>query len=359
MNARVRFLDYRLQVAAYAQSVGSPLGVCVNNIPALAGLVNVASERLIMDPLAPEEGWWGGWAKYVFTVSPSTPYIVAPREVARLIVMDVNTCPVKVQNGFYEFLDYGEGLQPKPCKENVCNGFTQAYDRDTVPILGTLNPTAQTIRVFPSDPRDVGKTVLVQGTDQNGNIVTSTDPITNQTILGEILTLALPFTDSVSLFQTTGNRQGITGLQKDSTFGSVAFFQVDPVTGESAALSFMEPAEMVGCYRRYYVGNIPCRPQCSATDTNQVTAMCKLDYAPIASDSDYLKIPNVPALIAETEAIRYFSQDTEVAQDLGAKKHAEALRLLFGQLQHYLGNERPAISVSLFGPSRHLKYQPI
>lgn len=353
MNARPRLLDFRVQLDAYAQSVGSPLGVCVNNIPALAGMVNVATERLISDPLAPEEGWWGGWAKYIFNVSVSNPYIVAPRGVARIIVLDVNTCPVKLQNGFYEFLDYGEGLQPKPCKQNVCNGFTQTYDRDTVPILGSLNSTPQLIQVFPTDPRDVGKTVIVQGSDQNGQLITSTDPITNQTILGEVLTLELPFTISLNQFSS------ITGVQKDNTFGFVTYFQVDPVTGASFPLSSMEPNETVGQYRRYFVGNLPCRPQCSATGQNQVTAQCKLEYVPVSSDPDYLGIPNVPALIAEVEALRYESMDNVESQTLAAQKHAKALGLLAGQLNHYLGNERPAISVSLFGPRRHLRYQPI
>jgi hypothetical protein len=121
----------------------------------------------------------------------------------------------------------------------------------------------------------------------------------------------------------------------------------------------MEPGELVAQYRRYFVGNLPCQPQCSSTGLNQVTAMCKLDYVPIASDPDYLGIPCVPALIAEVEALRYENMDTVVAQQLGTGKHAKALQFLFGQLQHFLGNERPAVSVSLFGPSRHLKYQPI
>lgn len=356
---RQRFLDFRIQLAAYAQSVGSPLGVCVNNIPALAGLVNVATERLISDPMAPEEGWWGGWAKYIFNVSPSQPYIVAPRGVARIIVMDVNTCPVKVQNGFYEFLDYGPGLQPKPCKENICNGFTQTYDRDTVAILGTLNPSAQLIRAFPTDPRDVGKTVIVQGTDQNGNIITSTDPVTNQTILGEVLTLDLPFTDSINQFMAAPNSPGISGIQKDNTFGNVTFFQVDPNSGVTAPLSSMEPSETVAQYRKYFVGNLPCKPACTFNGMNQVTAMVKLDYVPVASDPDYLGIPCVPAIVAECEAIRYENMDNEKAQAMGAAKHAKALQLLFGQLNQYLGNERPAISVSLFGPRQHLKMQPI
>lgn len=344
--------DLRVQMAAYAQSVGSPLGMCVGNTPAIAGLVNIATERLISDPMAPEEGWWGGWAKYVFNVSVANPYIVAPRGVARIIVMDVNTCPVKIQNGFYEFLDYGEGLQPKPCKQNVCNSFTQTYDRESTPILGTLNPTPQIIRVFPTDPRDVSKTVIVQGTDQNGQTVTSTDPTTNQTILGEILTLDLPFVDTVNNFAT------ITGIQKDSTFGPVTIFQVDPTTGDSNALSAMEPSETAGAYRKYFVGNLPCRPQCTV-GPHQVTAMCKLEYVPIQSDPDWLGIPCVPALIAECEALRYESMDNVSAQKMAVNKHAKALQLLFGQLQHYLGNERPAISVSLFGERRALRPQPI
>jgi len=356
---RPRFLDFRVQLAAYAQSVGSPLGICIGNIPALTGLVNVATERLISDPLAPEEGWWGGWAKYVFNVDPTNAFIVLPRGLARIIVLDVNTCPVKLQNGFYEFLDYGTGLQPKPCKENVCNGFTQTYDRETVPTLGVLASTPQIIRVFPVDPRDAGSTVIIQGTDQNGQTVTSTDAVTNQTILGEEVTLNLPFVDTVNQFMSFPNMAGITGIEKDATFGPVTFFQVDPNTGFSSPLSSMEPSETSSSYRRYYVGNLPCRPACTTGGVSQVTAMAKLEYTPIQSDPDYLGIPCVPALIAECEALRYESMDNMKAQQMGTAKHAKALQLLFGQLQHYMGNERPAVSVNLFGPRNHLRYQPI
>lgn len=350
---RPNFRDFRTQVASYAQSVGSPLGICVGNIPALAGLVNIATERLISDPLAPEEGFWGGWAKYAFNVTAGNPYLVMPRGVARVIVMDVCTKPIKIQNGFYEFLDYGEGLQPKPCRENICAGLMQSYDRESTPILGILNSSPQIIRVFPTDPRDSGKTVIIQGTDQNGITVTSTDPVTNQTILGEILSLDLPFTDTVNNFAT------ITGIQKDSTAGPVTIFQADPTTGVSSALSSMEPSETAASYRKYFIGNLPCG--CCATTTGQVqvVCMCKLEYVPIASDPDWLGIPCVPALIAECEALRYESMDNAKAQEMATNKHAKALQLLFGQLDHYLGKERPAISVSLFGTRKHLKYQPI
>ncbi len=243
--------------------------------------------------------------------------------------------------------------------ENVCNGFTQTYDREIVPTLGVLASTPQIIRVFPTDPRDSGSTVIVQGTDQNGQTVTSTDPVTNQTILGEQLTLAFPFVQTLNQFMPAANSLGVTGLEKDGTFGPVTFFQVDFNTGVSTPLSSMEPSETSSAYRKYLIGNLPCRPQCTTNGVSQVTAMAKLEYVPIASDPDYLGIPCVPALIAECEALRYESMDNVQAQQMGVSKHAKALQLLFGQLQHYMGNERPAISVNLFGPRRHLRMQPI
>lgn len=350
---RPRFLDFRQQVLAYAQSVGSPLGVCVGNIPALAGLVNVATERLISDPLAPEEGWWGGWARYVFNVTQGNPYLTLPRGIARIIDIAVCSKPVKIQNGFYEFLDYGEGVQPKPCQEKLCGGVMQTYDRESTPILGTLNSGPQQIQVYPTDARDVGKRVIVLGADQNAQTVLSTDPVTNKPILGEVMILQLPFVTTANQFTT------ITGLQKDSTFDSVWFFQVGPVTFATTNLSSMEPSETSASYRKYFIGNLPCGCCDTTNGQAQVTAMAKLEYVPIASDPDYLGIPCVPALIAECECLRMETMDSMKGQQIAAAKHAKALQLLFGQLDHYLGNQRPAISVNLFGTRRALRCQPL
>src|SRR5881394_744954 len=104
---RPNFKDFRTRVAAYANSVGSPLGICVGDIPALSGLVNEATERWLFDPVQPDEGWWGTWFKMIFNVNQTNPYITCPRGVARLILLDVCGKPRKIQNGFYEFLDFG------------------------------------------------------------------------------------------------------------------------------------------------------------------------------------------------------------------------------------------------------------
>lgn len=331
----------------------SRLGVCQDNIPEVASMVNEAMEQLLYDPLAPEDGWWGGWLRTVFNLSQSSPYIVAPRGAARLILMDVCQKPVRIQNGFYEFMDFGHGLQPKTncCSgnPNLCGQVLQGYDRETVPTLGTLSGPA-TIRIY-CNASDVGKRVIVGGQDQNGMNVLSTDALTGAPVDGEIVVLNQPFADTLNQFTT------ITGIQKDATHGPVTFFQVNAALTQNT-LSAMEPSETTAAYRRYLVNGLPSNCPCSSTGVIQVTAMAKLDFVPVQCDSDYLLIPCVPALLKECESIRLSKSDTKNAAALAQVKHKAALDLLFGQLTHQMGNERPAITMPIFGSNR-LPRQPI
>jgi hypothetical protein len=337
---RLCFRDFRTRLAGYSESIGNLLGLCNADIPAQAAILNAATERLLYDPMAPEEGWWGAWAKFRFNVSREKPYLTCPRGVARAIVMDVSNHPTPIQNGFFEFLDFGRGLQDH--HEHRHGGVLQAYDRDYVPTLGRLARTPQQIQVFPTDARDVGRTIIVQGRDQNGNVILGTDPVTNRTISGESLILAQPFILSLNQFSE------ITGIEKDGTYGPVTIMQMDPLALTSAPLSFMEPSETSAAYRQYLVGGLDRHCQ-AGHGTIRVTAQCKLEFTPVSSDSDYLLIGNIPALIEEVQAIRLESQENTKSAALAAQKHAKAIALLFGQLDHAMGRERPAISVSVFG----------
>jgi hypothetical protein len=80
--------------------------------------------------------------------------------------------------------------------------------------------------------------------------------------------------------------------------------------------------------------------------------MCKLDFVPVSCDTEYLNIMSVPAIIDECQAIRYGRMDIPGAGQLSANKHSNALRLLFGQLDHLLGKERPALQRHLWGSNR-------
>ena len=343
------FSQFRAQLPA-------SLANCLSDLPSAAAAVNLAMDRLLIDPMQPDEGFWGTYGNMVFNVTPQNPYIVTPRGVARIILMDVCQKPVRVQNQFYEFLDFGRGYQPSGCATSVssCPGACsqnplQTYERNTVTTLGAFLPTPQKVRIFPLDSRDVGRIVIVQGNDQNGRTVLSTDATTGKSILGEIVTLTVPFVDTVNVW--TGP---LSAIQKDITQGGLQYFQVDPTTGIANSLSFMEPGEVSANYRQYLVNGLPSNC-CNVPGGNiQVQAMVKFEFYPVAADSDFLVIPCIPALICECECIRYEGLDNLKGQQLATGKHAKALSLLMGQLDHYLGKERPAITVPIFGSDRLL-----
>jgi len=334
------------------------VGLCATDISSIAAYANEACERLINDPTAPDEGWIGGWAKMAFTVSRTEPNIYTPQGIARIILLDVCKHPVRINNSWYEFLEFGRGYQPKGCT-NANGGSPNprcetlfAYERETVTTFAPLLATPQYIRAYISDPADVGRTALVQGKDSNGQTVRYLDALTDSSGLGERIAFSSPFTDTSNIWTE------ITGIQKVKTFGEVQFFQVDATTGAESPLLVMQPGETTASYRKYFIGGLPqqcctaANPQVSDPQPLQVLAMCKLDFVPVSCDSDYLSIMSIPALKDEAQSIRLGTMDIPGAVQLSQQKHASALRLLFGQLDHYLGKERPALARHLWGSNK-------
>jgi hypothetical protein len=339
---------------ALNSSLPARVNLCSDDRSKVAEYVNLAQEQLIIDPLAPDEGWYGGFVNMLFNVPVSnfTGYITAPREIARIEVLDICNRPRRIRNGFYEYLQFGTGKQPRPCNQ-VCRGITQAFERDNVPTLIDFPASGpQTIRIYPSNNADLGKLVQVQGADQNGQTVLGVDPITGAAIIGEQVPLVIPFATAAFKYQT------ITGLMKDPTLGPVTIFTVDPATGQQTLLSSMEPDETTAAYRRYLLNNIP--PHCCNQPTGlvQVDAQCKLDFIPVLNDTDYLIIQNIPALIEQCASIRWSKMDSAQALAKEASTHKKALQLLCGQLDHFYGKTNTAIGMQIFGSDR-LRPQPV
>lgn len=325
------------------------MGVCQSD-PKVRNYANESQERLLMDPMAPDEGWWGGWVAMQFTATVAAnnaAYITTPREVARLTDIAVCQSPIPLRNHFYEYLDFSPGLQPKTCNRNVCGSTFQGYSRDNVCTLNPLLSTPQTIRVYPTDARDINRRVLIQGKDNNGLTVLTTDPGTGQAGEGEYLVLKFPFVDSLNIFSE------LDGIQKDQTYGVVQFYQVTPATGIEAALSSMEPNEAVASYRRYLVAGIPNLNQCcQSSGILQLSAQARLDFVSVVNETDYLTIPNVPALIEESQSLFFSRQDSALAAQQAGIHHQRALALLFGQLDKHLGRVSTAVNVPIWGSNR-------
>ncbi len=345
---RNRLIDFRLSRGP--QSVG----ICQADVALCSQFVNAATQRLLLARESGDTGWWGTWARMVFNVAKTDPFITLPREVARLINVDICRSPVNVQNEFYEFLSFGIGLQDPRTQTGRCRNrdclLAEVYDRGSYPSFIDLAAN-RILRVYITDVRDIGARILVQGTDTSDNPIISLDGTDD--ILGVMLDGTMPFVDSPTM-------NSLTGIQKAVTAGPVRFYQVDPNTGTQELILTMEPSEESAGYRRYFLGGLPknCCDPGSTTATVQVTGMAKLEFVPVRVDTDYLLIGNIEALIAECESIRYSTMDMPTAKQMAQERHGQAIRLLQGELVHQLGRDLPAISFSPFG-SAHLRNQLI
>lgn len=335
---RLRLYDLKLS------RLPEVVGLCQADTPQLAQIVNSAQRRLLMCKEVSEEGWWGSWAEIAFTASMNTPYITLPREIARLEALSVCDRPVSVQNMFYEYLQFGNGRLRKG-QTNCRWPLTAAYTRNNVPTFVDLTNPPQNIHIFATDAADMDGThrVLLQGTDNNGTTITSQDGLVRVT--GQFVTLESPFTT----FPIPMNQ--ITGIQKDITNGPVQFFQVNPTTGESILIHTMEPGETTASYRRYYLDSLPrncCNGQGDST-TVTLTAIVKLELIPVVVDTDYTLITEMEAIIEECASVRYSEVDNPTSKQMAAERHTQAIRLLIGQLGHYVGIDSPAVSFLPFG----------
>lgn len=343
---RNRLRDFRVEMDV------SDLGICDTDQARVSRMVNSAQRRLLIAPEAGDEGWWGSWAEMLFTASRTSPYVTLPRHVARVEKMNVCQKPVPLNNQFYEYLAFGAGNLPKLCalsQTNVCKWSSQAYSRNNVVFFRDM-AAGNYLRIYPDDTSgvDVGtaKRVLVQGLDSNGARIYSTE--NNYQVDGVFVTLEAPFVD-VNIFGVPIVFSQVTGIQKDITVAPLQFKQVDPTTGSETLLHIMEPTEQTANYRRYYLDALP-NDCCDGTgSTVQVNAIAKLEVIPVVADTDYLLIQNLEALYEECQSIRYGAVDSTTAKQMATYHHKEAIRLLQGELSHYVGKLKPAVSFEPFG----------
>lgn len=343
----------RLRLADVLNSRLPPLiGKCSGDVAGVAEYVNSAQRFLLYCKEAADEGWNGTWAEMAFNVSRGDPYIVTPREVARLEQIDVCGRAIQLNNPFFEYLQFGNGRMTKRHRDHW--GRIQAYMRnDAITPAPLVNPP-KIIRIYPGDPADVqaGKRVFIGGVDNNGNTVYTQNGF--NLVAGSYVTLASPFVDQPMQF----NR--VLDIQKDATVAPVQIFQVDPATGAQSLMLTMEPGEMVAGYRRYFLSNLPlncCRPQINPCQppppgiatTVQVTAIAKFELIPATVPEDYLLLRNLEAVIEECCAVRYRGMDSAASKPMAQEKHIQAVRLLNGELAHVYGLDYPAVSFKPFG----------
>ena len=359
MTARARLRDFIL-----AYGIEEATGVCQSDTARMAAVCNSVQSRLLTCKETSDAGPYGSYAEMAFNVSQSNPFLTMPRGVARLIRLDTCDRPVRIENQFAEYLEFGSGHWPKlACSNtnNVCmTGPNKAFRRNLVSTFTDLTVPGYGLRIYPGDPADANLSVITGAADSNGQTVFTLDgPVQ---IRGIKTTLGLPFVD-VKLPGTSAMLElsAIDNIQKDITLGPGSFYQVNLSTGAQSLILTMEPGETVAAYSRYYLNALPkncCNPVSNQPDIVQVKAMVKLDLVPVTVESDYLLIQSIPALLAEAACARLELSDNSDAKQQAAERHRAAIRYLQGQLVHMEGREDVAISFSPFGNAR-LAYQKV
>ena len=320
-----------------ASRIPGVIGICASDTPSLLSYCNEAQSKLIKS--GGDTGWWGSWVRMLFNVTSADPYITTPRAVARLINIDLCCTPIRIQNEFYEMLEFGIGLQTPnvPGSRTLLKCATnEAYDRGSFPTMVDI-PAGNTIRAFLTDPADKNKRLFFSGTDANNNPIYTID--NGKQVNGFFLSLDTPFVDSVYSLNT------ITNILKDTTLGPVRIYGVAPVTGTQTLLASFSPGEHNPQFRRYFIGHLS-----SSALSRQVTGMAKLEFIPGTGDTDCLTIGNLDALKEECMAIRLSEMDNPTAKAEARDHHKKAIRYLNDEIEHYLGKELPALNFKPFGP---------
>lgn len=327
------------------------VGLCAADAPSLASLVNEAQLRLIQ--ASGNEGFFGSYATMAFNVDPNDPYVTTGREVARLESIDVCRSPIVINNPFGEYLQFGCGLQRQrpDCTGRInarcgCQDDVQAYDRGMVPMARDITP-GNKLRIFMTNGADNGKSIFFESKDGNDKPIYTMHRGVQANGFFITLDNMVPFIESPMTLNS------VQGVLKDITVGAVQVYGVNPSTDSQTLLSIYAPSEQNPQYRRYFLNNLPskCCDCDSPNGTVQITAIAKLDFVPVAADTDFLLIGNIPALKEECMSIRYSEMDTANSKQMSMIHHKNAVRLLNQELIHFLGKDKPAVGYSPFGSS--------
>lgn len=281
--------------------------------------INEAQRRLI------ESGKWKGtYGK--FTLCATKGCIAWPRQIETIESVAVCETPGVIRNQWFEFLESGYGLIDD--KNNL--GVT-LLDRGESPTHSDMSGEGKKVRVYSFYAADVGKTVTIQGYDENNQWVRTTKTGSGATEVlqdGEVVTLNGDFVDTTTKFKS------ITGVQKDVTQGNVQLYELkDEATPTLADIATYEPDETLPSYRRSLVPSLAGAGGCeSGTDKKvAVTVIAKLRFINAVNDTDVLMISDLYAIKNMCIAIKL-----EENRDFGAADQYRSLA--FDSLQNQLAN---------------------
>lgn len=278
--------------------------------------------------------WWGTVVQGEFCTYGGV--VAWPRAVANVEQITVGGFTLDAHNLWYRFMS--PVSQPSACEVCGCGsghsgtqdcgvcGSRVWTDEGTLPVFRQIHG-AKYIKLYPRSATDVGKRVLIQGTDVNNEWVRK--QYGGVWVDGEYVVIGNPFGISTTRWKA------ITGIQKAVTDKNVQAYEYDPSTGHEHLIAEWQPDEVNPSYR---ISRIPCL--CCRTPTNElkrgsIMALVKLEHIPVSQDTDWLIIGNEVALKHGMLARQLYERNQDVAAD---KEMIRAINALNHELRTHTGD---------------------
>ncbi len=227
-----------------------------------------------------------------------------PREVGTILAMNFCNGTVPVWNNWFSFMPLTKDVFNQPGGfgfQNACfRGMLNTEHTGYSPVFNPIKCGKNVyIRAYPSVLQDVGKTVTIFGTDENGQTIRS--KVDGEWVEGITLTLATPFVS------TAFKIRKIDRIRKDLTQSVVRYFQYDADLDLLYDLVTHNPSELNPTYRFTQIHGFLNSSSCSSDSCGglkQIEAMVKLQYLPFQFDTDLIPISCKPALKKMIQSIK-------------------------------------------------------
>lgn len=318
-----------------ASRIPAALNVCPTDARLLPW-VNESIERLLRKAL-----YIGTYGR--FRICATDGCITLPPQIASIERVAICGVPVPLHDMWFEFLSNGLGPRNASCSTSggcgcgtgAC-GVAEANLRGWFPTFADIRGTAKKLRLIADVSADVGKRVLCLGYDENNNWIRTNPGGVWQD--GETVTLAQsPGTDTTKFFDG-----GVTGIQfLDAREGQVWLYERDTVASTSRMIGSYQYFETNPSYARYLFPSVFAQPSDSGCTTTQVEIVGRLEYFPVAKDTDVLLIGNIPALKNMAVAVKTYEEAVNNADlQRAAAFEAMAMKELDNEIEFYLGEGR-------------------
>lgn len=241
--------------------------------------INEAVQRLMV-----RGNWVGTVVRYRVCVNEAK--LTWPRHIHTILKCNVCRSPVPVANGWYEFSGGGPGT----LHDDDSVGLV-LQDMGTASTFDDIGGTGRTLRVIGTEDEDDAE-MLVQGYDDSNQWIRT---VHNGALVdGEYFTIAPAGTVSAHVWSN------VTRVIKPATDGNVLLYERDTATLVDKPMGIYEPDETEPSYRRSRIPALDTVGDCGTghceDDHTAVNVKAKLRYIPVAQDTDWILIGNLPAL---------------------------------------------------------------